>query len=124
MLDPGEAPTGHLPGPHESLKSRNQARSLDNHFYLLTIINGPFDIADRRVALPIISSKTQSTNDDEHVQSILKQVSMIAPGHVYVPEEYGWSRVTFAVGKEALEEGLNRFLASIKEVEVESQGWK
>lgn len=41
-----------------------------------------------------------------------------------VPEEYGWFRVTFIVGKEAMKEGLNQFLASIKEVEVESQGWK
>jgi bifunctional pyridoxal-dependent enzyme with beta-cystathionase and maltose regulon repressor activities len=49
---------------------------------------------------------------------------MIAPGHVYVPEEYGWFRITFTVGKEALEEGLNRFLASRREVEVEGQGWK
>jgi hypothetical protein len=40
---------------------------------------------------------------------------MIAPGHVYVPEQYGWFRITFTVGKEALEEGLNRFLASMKE---------
>ncbi|KAK1847188.1 cutinase transcription factor 1 alpha [Colletotrichum chrysophilum] len=33
---------------------------------------------------------------------------MIAPGSVYMPEEFGWFRVTFSLGKEALEEGLKR----------------
>lgn len=33
---------------------------------------------------------------------------MIAPGRVYAPEEYGWFRVTFSLGKEALIEGLTR----------------
>lgn len=73
---------------------------LKDPFYFFTISKVPFDIVGRRV------------------------VVMIAPGHVYVPEEYGWFRITFTVGKEALEEGLNRFLASIKEIEVESQDWK
>lgn len=54
----------------------------------------------------------------------LKNGVMITPGHVYVPEEYGWFRITFTVGKEALEEGLSRFLVSIKEIEVESQDWE
>lgn len=36
----------------------------------------------------------------------MKNGVMIAPGHVYVPEEYGWFRISFTVGKEALEEGL------------------
>lgn len=49
----------------------------------------------------------------------MKNRVMIAPGHVYVPEEYGWFRITFTVGRGALEEGLNRFLASIKEIEAE-----
>lgn len=51
----------------------------------------------------------------------VKNGVMISPGHVYLPEEHGWFRITFTVGKEALEEGLNRFLASIKEIEAESQ---
>jgi bifunctional pyridoxal-dependent enzyme with beta-cystathionase and maltose regulon repressor activities len=34
---------------------------------------------------------------------------MIAPGHVYMAEEYGWFRITFTVGQDALEEGLKRF---------------
>jgi DNA-binding transcriptional MocR family regulator len=33
---------------------------------------------------------------------------LIAPGHVYAPEEYGWFRLTFTVGEESLKEGLNR----------------
>jgi hypothetical protein len=32
---------------------------------------------------------------------------MNAPGHVPVPEEYGWFRITFTVSNEALEEELN-----------------
>ncbi|KAJ5378116.1 uncharacterized protein N7496_005525 [Penicillium cataractarum] len=54
----------------------------------------------------------------------MKNGVMIAPGHVYVPEEYGWFRITFTVGKEALQEGLERFMASIKQVEAERQSWK
>ncbi|KAH8898013.1 PLP-dependent transferase, partial [Thozetella sp. PMI_491] len=46
---------------------------------------------------------------------------MIAPGHAYMSEEYGWFRLTFTVGREALHEGLNRFLRSLKEVELQSQ---
>ncbi|PLB54002.1 PLP-dependent transferase [Aspergillus steynii IBT 23096] len=46
---------------------------------------------------------------------------MIAPGHVYMSESYGWFRITFTVGKKALEEGLRRFLASIKKMKAECQ---
>lgn len=41
---------------------------------------------------------------------------MIAPGQIYMAEEYGWFRVTFTVGREALQEGLNRLWVSIEEV--------
>lgn len=44
---------------------------------------------------------------------------MIAPGNVYVPEEFGWFRITYTVEKEALEEGLCRLWKSIAEVQVE-----
>lgn len=48
---------------------------------------------------------------------------MLAPGHVYMSEEYGWFRITFTVGEEALEEGLNRILASLKKMQAVNQ-WK
>ncbi|KAH0420386.1 aspartate aminotransferase [Colletotrichum camelliae] len=41
---------------------------------------------------------------------------MIAPGSVYMPEEFGWFRVTFSLGKEALKEGLRRFARAIAEM--------
>lgn len=44
---------------------------------------------------------------------------LIAPGHVYVPEEFGWFRITFTVGKEALREGLQRVKESLAEIETE-----
>lgn len=43
---------------------------------------------------------------------------MIAPGSVYMPEEFGWFRVTFSLGKEALEEGLKRFAKAIAEMRI------
>ncbi|KAH6889398.1 pyridoxal phosphate-dependent transferase [Thelonectria olida] len=50
----------------------------------------------------------------------IKNGVMIAPGHVYLAEEYGWFRLTFTVGKEALQEGLDRLWRSIQEVEREN----
>ncbi|KAJ5776381.1 PLP-dependent transferase [Penicillium nucicola] len=44
----------------------------------------------------------------------MKNGLMITPGHVYMSENYGWFRITFTVGREALEEGLKRLLLSIK----------
>ncbi|KAG9569391.1 hypothetical protein KCU71_g2259, partial [Aureobasidium melanogenum] len=43
---------------------------------------------------------------------------MIAPGNVYMPEEYGWFRITFTVGTQALREGLDRLLVAIKELKM------
>lgn len=54
----------------------------------------------------------------------MKNGVMIAPGHVYMAEEYGWFRITFTVGDDALKEGLKRFLKSIEEVETRSEDWK
>ncbi|KAH7007778.1 pyridoxal phosphate-dependent transferase [Ilyonectria destructans] len=48
---------------------------------------------------------------------------MIAPGHVYMSEEYGWFRVTFTVGKEALKEGLERLWRSFQRAEAQRQEW-
>lgn len=47
---------------------------------------------------------------------------MIAPGSVYMPKELGWFRITFTVGKKALEEGLKRLLRPIKEAEMGTCG--
>ncbi|KAF9891371.1 hypothetical protein FE257_004227 [Aspergillus nanangensis] len=49
----------------------------------------------------------------------IKNGVMIAPGHVYVAEEYGWFRITFTVGKQALKEGLDRLWKSLEEAAVE-----
>lgn len=50
----------------------------------------------------------------------MKHGVLIAPGHVYVPEELGWFRITFTVGKEALREGLQRIKESLAEIEREA----
>ncbi|EHA25020.1 hypothetical protein ASPNIDRAFT_133404 [Aspergillus niger ATCC 1015] len=47
---------------------------------------------------------------------------MIAPGSVYMPKELGWFRITFTVGKKALEKGLKRLLRPIKEAEMGTCG--
>jgi len=49
---------------------------------------------------------------------------MIAPGNVYMPEEFGWFRITFTVGKAALMEGLERFWGALGDVEVERKDWE
>ena len=38
---------------------------------------------------------------------------MIAPGHVYMSEEYGWFRITFTIDPDALQEGLARLHKSL-----------
>lgn len=38
---------------------------------------------------------------------------IIAPGHVYMAEEYGWFRLTFTLEKNALREGLKRLVLSL-----------
>ncbi|RJE19305.1 hypothetical protein PHISCL_08362 [Aspergillus sclerotialis] len=52
----------------------------------------------------------------------MKNGVMIAPGNVYMPEELGWFRITFSLGKEALEEGLKRLEKSLVEAKAEIQG--
>ncbi|KAK7424434.1 hypothetical protein QQX98_000399 [Neonectria punicea] len=49
---------------------------------------------------------------------------MTAPGSVYLPEEYGWFRITFTVGKGVLQEGLDRLWKSIVMVESEKREWE
>ncbi|TQV95465.1 hypothetical protein IF1G_05294 [Cordyceps javanica] len=51
-------------------------------------------------------------------QVCAKHGVLIAPGSVYMPEEYGWFRITFTVGKQALQEGLKRFSMALEEVEA------
>ncbi|KAE8376633.1 PLP-dependent transferase [Aspergillus bertholletiae] len=46
---------------------------------------------------------------------------MVAPGSIYKAEEFGWFRLTFTVGKDALEEGLRRFAKSLEAAELEFQ---
>lgn len=46
---------------------------------------------------------------------------LIAPGHVYMAEEPGWFRITFTVGREALEEGLKRLKESLLRVRAEAE---
>jgi len=49
---------------------------------------------------------------------------MIAPGNVYMPEEFGWFRITFTVGKAALVEGLERFWRALGDIEMERRDWE
>ncbi|KAF5701326.1 plp-dependent transferase [Fusarium mundagurra] len=46
---------------------------------------------------------------------------MIAPGHAYLAEEYGWFRLTFTVGKDALKEGLNRLWKTLQEIKEQKE---
>ncbi|KNG89221.1 hypothetical protein ANOM_002139 [Aspergillus nomiae NRRL 13137] len=46
---------------------------------------------------------------------------MITPGSVYAAEEFGWFRLTFTVGKNALEEGLKRLEKSLSAAETDMQ---
>lgn len=43
---------------------------------------------------------------------------MIAPGSVYVPENFGWFRVTFTVAEDALRVGLDRLGSALEELEL------
>lgn len=41
---------------------------------------------------------------------------MIAPGTIYATPELGWFRITFTVGRYALEEGLHRIWKSLEQI--------
>lgn len=62
--------------------------------------------------------KTYRQREIQIADICMKHGVLVAPGHVYMAEEYGWFRLTFTVGKDALQEGLNRFLEAIKEAEA------
>ncbi|KAI1025290.1 hypothetical protein LB504_010024 [Fusarium proliferatum] len=64
--------------------------------------------------------KTYKEREIQIADICLKHGVMVAPGHVYMAEEYGWFRLTFTVGKDALQEGLNRFIKALKEVKSET----
>lgn len=42
---------------------------------------------------------------------------MISPGTIYATPELGWFRITFTVGKYALEEGLRRIWKSLEQIQ-------
>lgn len=44
---------------------------------------------------------------------------MIAPGSLYEAEEFGWFRITFTVGEEALKVALARSLKALEEFKCE-----
>lgn len=52
----------------------------------------------------------------------MKNGVMIGPSNVYMPEGFGWFRIAFCLGKEALEEGLKRLGKSLVEAQAETQG--
>ncbi|EAA65386.1 hypothetical protein AN0744.2 [Aspergillus nidulans FGSC A4] len=69
-----------------------------------------------------------SSDSDEHRRReqricniCMEHGVLIAPGHVYMAEEPGWFRITFTVGREALEEGLKRLKKSLLRVRAESE---
>lgn len=70
-----------------------------------------------------LASKDVAKHREREAQiadTCMKHGVFIAPGSVYMPEEYGWFRVTFTVPRNALEEGLLRFSAAVDEVEAET----
>lgn len=66
-------------------------------------------------------SRTYKQRELRIGDTCIKNGVMIAPGHIYMPEEFGWFRVTFTLGKEALREVLSRFWRALKEAEEESR---
>lgn len=64
-------------------------------------------------------SHTYKQRELSIADTCIKNGVMIAPGHIYMPEEFGWFRVTFTLGKEALREGLSRLWRALKESEEE-----
>lgn len=72
-------------------------------------------------SLSVASSDSSKYKEREArvVEICMKHGVLIAPGHVYVPEEFGWFRITFTVGREALREGLQRVKESLAEIETE-----
>ncbi|CAG9950552.1 unnamed protein product [Clonostachys rosea f. rosea IK726] len=61
------------------------------------------------------NAKVLQERENEIIDLCLRNGVMIAPGHVYMPEEYGWFRMTFTVKKDALREGLARLPRSLQE---------
>lgn len=68
-------------------------------------------------------SKIHKAREEEIADICLKNGVMVAAGHVYMSEEYGWFRVTFTLTKEALQAGLHRLWKSMEEVETKRQDW-
>uniref|UniRef100_A0A8H7K144 Aminotransferase class I/classII large domain-containing protein n=1 Tax=Bionectria ochroleuca TaxID=29856 RepID=A0A8H7K144_BIOOC len=61
------------------------------------------------------NAKVLQERENEIIDLCLRNGVMIAPGHVYMPEEHGWFRMTFTVKEDALQEGLARLSRSLQE---------
>lgn len=55
--------------------------------------------------------------EEEIIEACIRHGVMIAPGSVYAPEEFGWFRVTFSLGEDALREGLKRLATVFVEID-------
>ena len=65
-------------------------------------------------------AKVHKERELQIIEACTKNGVLIAPGSVYVPEEYGWFRITFTLQQEALKEGLERLWKSLEEVGSEN----
>jgi DNA-binding transcriptional MocR family regulator len=59
--------------------------------------------------------------EEEIMEACIRHGVMIAPGSVYAPEEWGWFRVTFSLGEDALREGLKRLAVVFVEIDLGMQ---
>ncbi|KAJ5339493.1 aminotransferase sirI [Penicillium brevicompactum] len=62
-------------------------------------------------------AKIHKKRELQIIEACTKHGVLIAPGSVYIPEEYGWFRITFTLQQEALKEGLERLWKSLEDVE-------
>ncbi|KAF4341576.1 plp-dependent transferase [Fusarium beomiforme] len=65
--------------------------------------------------------KTYKQQEIEIMEKCQGNGVMIAPGHVYMAEEYGWFRLTFTVGTDALKEGLDRLWKTLQEIKSQQE---
>ncbi|KAJ5342322.1 hypothetical protein N7541_011446 [Penicillium brevicompactum] len=72
------------------------------------------------VRTPIV--EIHKARELEIIETCTKNGVLIAPGSVYLPEEYGWFRITFTLQQVALKEGLDRLWKSLQEAELDDLG--
>ncbi|KAE8406708.1 pyridoxal phosphate-dependent transferase [Aspergillus pseudonomiae] len=77
------------------------------------------DYSELRTASPEASMYRQ--REQKFADICAQNGLMITPGSVYAAEEFGWFRLTFTVGKNALEEGLKRLEKSLSTAETDMQ---